>query len=78
MELCQAAFEDHRVNKMADTMKWRVFMVCVLALVLKVEKVTSSQEILKKMTIGFSKVLEQCKNEVRIILRPVSVTIHIK
>lgn len=52
--------------KMADTMKWRLLIVCVLGLALKIEKVTSSKDILKKMTIGFSKVLEDCKNEVRI------------
>ncbi|XP_049877435.1 general odorant-binding protein 1-like [Pectinophora gossypiella] len=50
---------------MAASSKWRLVSICVIALTLQVDRVKSSAEIMKKMTLGFSKALEQCKQEMK-------------
>lgn len=48
--------------KMAANTKWRAVLLICAAISLK--EVTGSQEVMKKLTGGFAKVLESCKNEV--------------
>nr|AKA27976.1 pheromone binding protein 2 [Atrijuglans hetaohei] len=49
---------------MAASSKWRVMMVAVLLSTMT--QVLGSQEIMKKLTLGFSKALDQCKKEMNI------------
>ncbi|XP_072942524.1 general odorant-binding protein 1-like [Epargyreus clarus] len=51
---------------MAANTKWRLVAICVVSLAFNVDIAISSQEIMKKLTTGFSKVLDQCKQELNL------------
>lgn len=50
------------VDKMASDIKWRI--VLVVCAVMKMGDVLASQEVMTKMTVGFAKVMQECRNEV--------------
>lgn len=49
---------------MTSNTKWRLIAFCIFGSTLKVNRVDASQEVMKKLTLGFSKALDQCKTEV--------------
>lgn len=50
---------------MASNTKW-LFAICLFGLAVKINRVATSQEVMKKLTLGFAKALDQCKTEVRV------------
>ncbi|KAL0820785.1 hypothetical protein ABMA28_006604 [Loxostege sticticalis] len=51
---------------MADTLKWRVAAILILALILNLNGVKASEEVMKKMSKTFFKVMDECKKELSI------------
>ncbi|CAG4989301.1 unnamed protein product [Colias eurytheme] len=49
---------------MASRTRWRLLAVC--AVCLQILEVQSSQEIMKKLTTGFAKALDECKKELNL------------